>query len=48
MKKFGGALPLTLAKYWGELMGMASGGVRQPFSELTDIEKEQIKSDIVQ
>ena len=46
VKKFGGALPLTLVKYWGELMGMASGGVRQPFSELTESEKEQIKSDI--
>jgi len=46
VKKFGGALPLTLVKYWGELMGMASGGVRQPFTELSNSEKEQIKNDI--
>ena len=46
VKKFGGALPLTLVKYWGELMGMASGGVRFPLFDLTDEEKIKLKEDL--
>jgi uncharacterized protein (UPF0264 family)/dihydrodipicolinate synthase/N-acetylneuraminate lyase len=47
MKKFGGALPTPLCKYWGEVMGLSHGLVRQPFTELTYAEKDQIKGEIL-
>ena len=46
MKKMGGALPASMCKYWGELMGMAGGHVRMPLTDLTDQEKEDLAKDI--
>ena len=39
MKKTGGALPVSMCKAWGEMMGMAGGNVRAPLTDLTDEEK---------
>ncbi len=44
--KFGGALPASMCKYWGELMGLRHGHVRPPLSDLDDDEKEQLKSEL--
>ena len=44
--KFGGALPASMCKYWGELMGLRHGSVRPPLSDLNDEEKEQLKSEL--
>ena len=46
VKKFGGALPLTLVKYWGELMGMAGGHVRNPLLNMSDSDKLELKADL--
>ncbi|MCH8282856.1 MAG: dihydrodipicolinate synthase family protein, partial [Chloroflexi bacterium] len=37
--KLNGALPVAMVKYWGELMGLASGHTRYPLPGLTDEEK---------
>ena len=42
----GGALPVQMVKYWGELMGMAGGHVRMPILPLTNEEKEELKRDL--
>ncbi len=42
----GGALPVQMVKYWGELMGMAGGHVREPILPLTEEEKSELKSDL--
>ena len=47
MKKFGGALPAPMCKYWGELMGLSHGHVRPPLVELTSEEKEQLRQELV-
>ena len=44
--KFGGALPASMCKYWGELMGLRHGSVRPPLSDLNDEEKAQLKSEL--
>ncbi len=44
--KFGGALPASMCKYWGELMGLRHGHVRPPLSDLNDDEKERLKSEL--
>jgi dihydrodipicolinate synthase/N-acetylneuraminate lyase len=46
MKKFGGALPVAMCKYWGELMGLAGGHVRQPLADLTVQEKAELKQEL--
>ena len=46
VQKMGGALPASLCKYWGELMGMAGGHVRMPLTALTDEEKKELAEDI--
>ena len=46
VQKMGGALPSSLCKYWGELMGMSGGHVRAPLTDLTDDEKQQLRDDI--
>ncbi|MCH7800260.1 MAG: dihydrodipicolinate synthase family protein [Chloroflexi bacterium] len=46
VKKFGGALPASMCKYWGEVMGMAGGHVRAPLSDLDDDEKSDMKREI--
>ena len=43
----GGALPVQMVKYWGELMGMAHGPVRPPVLPLTSAEREEIRTDLV-
>ena len=46
MDKNGGALPVAMVKYWGELMGMAGGPTRQPLPQLTGAEKAQLKAEL--
>ena len=46
VKKMDGALPASLCKYWGELMGMSGGSVRSPLVDLSEDEKSQLRSDI--
>ena len=43
MQKFNGALPVSLCKYWGELMGMAGGHVRPPLADLLFEEKSALR-----
>lgn len=45
-KKFNGALPVSLCKYWSELMGMAGGHVRQPLYGLTPNERTELRNAI--
>ena len=44
--KQGGALPVSMCKYWGELMGLAGGHVRAPLSDLTEAEKQALKMEL--
>ncbi len=46
VKKMNGALPASLCKFWGELMGMSGGSVRPPLVDLSDSEKTDLKNDI--
>ena len=46
VQKFGGALPVSMCKYWGELMGMTHGHVRRPLADLSDDEKGELRKDI--
>ena len=46
VQKFGGVLPISLCKYWGELMGMAGGHVRAPLWELSDEEKAELEAEL--
>lgn len=45
-KKFAGALPASMCKYWGELMGLQHGGVRPPLSDLNNEEKTRLKYEL--
>ncbi len=42
----GGALPVQMVKYWGELMGMQHGHVRDPVMPLNEEEKDEIRKDL--
>ena len=42
----GGALPVQMVKYWGELMGMSGGHVRPPLSPLTEEERTELRDDL--
>ena len=46
VKKSGGALPASLCKYWGELMGMAGGHVRPPLFDLSDEDRDALRGEI--
>ncbi|MCH7706105.1 MAG: dihydrodipicolinate synthase family protein [Chloroflexi bacterium] len=46
VKKFGGAMPVSLVKYWGELMGLSAGHVRPPLSDMTDDEKAELRREL--
>lgn len=46
VKKFNGALPVPMCKYWGELMGMAGGHVRPPLADLSPEEKAELKQEL--
>ena len=46
MQKTGGCLPVAMCKAWGELMGMAGGGVRAPLSDLTADEKAELRREL--
>ena len=46
VKMANGALPAPLCKYWGELMGMAGGHVRQPHINFNDSEKAELKHEL--
>jgi uncharacterized protein (UPF0264 family)/dihydrodipicolinate synthase/N-acetylneuraminate lyase/TusA-related sulfurtransferase len=46
VKKFSGALPVSLCKYWGELMGLRTGHVRPPLADLSGEEKEELRQEL--
>ncbi len=46
MKRFGGALPVPMVKYWGELMGLTAGHVRPPLADLTSEEKAELRQEL--
>jgi 4-hydroxy-tetrahydrodipicolinate synthase len=46
VQKLNGSLPVPMCKYWGELMGMAGGGVRAPLADLSADEKAELKRDV--
>ena len=46
MQSFAGVLPVTMCKYWGELMGLHHGSVRPPLIDLTNSEKAELKSQL--
>ncbi len=46
MDKYNGALPVSLVKHWGELMGMAAGPPRLPLIDLTAAEKSQLREEL--
>jgi len=43
----GGVLPVALCKYWGELVGMSSGGPRLPVIDLSDDDKKDLKNELI-
>ena len=43
----GGVLPVALCKYWGELIGMSSGGPRLPVIDLSDDDKKDLKDELI-
>ena len=47
VKKSGGVIPVSLCKYWGELLGMAGGHVRLPVANLSSSDKLELKNDLV-
>jgi hypothetical protein len=44
--KFNGVLPIPMVKHWGELMGLASGHVRPPLTDLSPEEKAQLAQEL--
>ncbi len=44
--KFNGALPVSVVKYWGELMGMAGGHARPPLADLAPEEKASLAREL--
>lgn len=42
----GGVLPVALCKYWGELVGMNSGGPRPPVHDLLSKDKQDLKIEL--
>ena len=46
MDKYNGALPVSLVKHWGELMGMAAGPPRLPLLDMTQEEKAQLRDEL--
>src|SRR5262249_21131626 len=46
VKKFGGALPVSLCKYWAELMGLRTGHVRPPLADLSPDEKAELRQEL--
>jgi 4-hydroxy-tetrahydrodipicolinate synthase len=42
----GGALPVQMVKYWGELMGLKSGPVRPPLLPMTAEEKAELREEL--
>lgn len=46
MQKSKGSLPVSMVKYWGDLMGMAGGSVRPPLAGLSQSEKNELARDL--
>ncbi len=46
VQKHNGVIPVSLCKYWGELMGMAGGGVRLPLIDMTPEDKSQLRQQL--
>lgn len=42
----GGALPVQMVKYWGELMGMVGGPVRPPLVQMLEEEKQELREEL--
>ena len=47
VKEAGGVLPVALCKYWGELVGMSSGGPRLPIIDMPDVDKKELKAELI-
>ena len=47
VKEAGGVLPVALCKYWGELVGMSSGGPRLPVIDMSDVDKKELKAELI-
>ena len=46
VNKMNGVLQVAMCKFWCEVMGLKHGHVRAPISELSDEEKDQLKTEI--
>ena len=46
VQKLNGSLPVSMVKYWGELMGMAGGHVRQPHINFDESVKAELKQEL--
>jgi 4-hydroxy-tetrahydrodipicolinate synthase len=46
VRKLGGALPVPMCKYWGEIMDMAGGHVRPPLMDLSDEERAALRTEV--
>ena len=42
----GGVLPVALCKYWGEIVGMSSGGPRPPVKDMNISDKAKLKNQL--
>jgi dihydrodipicolinate synthase/N-acetylneuraminate lyase len=47
VKQSGGVIPVSLCKYWGELLGMAGGHVRAPVDNFSSSDRSALKEDLV-
>lgn len=46
VKSAAGVLPVSMCKYWGELMGLTHGHVRPPLEDLSAKEKQRLKMEL--
>ena len=46
VKRSGGVLPVSMCKYWGELMGLTHGHVRPPLEDLSAEDKQRLKMEL--
>jgi 4-hydroxy-tetrahydrodipicolinate synthase len=46
VQSLNGALPASMCKYWGELMGLAGGHVRPPLVDLSEEDRAELRSDL--
>ena len=46
VQKYSGVLPVSLCKYWGELMGLRHGPVRPPLDDMEAEERRELRQEI--